>query len=263
MLKKTRQQRYRFFVVLASLLVRFVRQSGFGLAGQTFLNTSSCSRGAPNSSVVAANEKRSGLFNGPKHCGIAVLFVTAMLVLPVVVAAEVVERILAVVNGKLVLLTDLERDRIFCPGPVSMAPLVESSADEPYPGLRALINKRLVLSEARRLNVSLLTDSIIEKSRKVLVDRFGGVKSLTLMMAAHGVDQTDLVRLLREHLLILRFLDVRVFPFIRTSRAVKDLSNGKLSSSIAQVRNARASERLENYLSRLRARATIEINPLL
>ncbi len=169
-----------------------------------------------------------------------------MLLVPSVGAGEVVERILAVVNDELLLLTDLEGDRIFCPSPASMTPLAATD-NERYPGLQALINKRLVGSEARRLNISLPSEDIVEESRKILIDRFGGQKSLTSTMAAHGMDQKDVLAMLREHLLIRRFLDVRIFPFIRTS-------------STDEVRNARASKRLERYLSRLRARATIEIN---
>ncbi len=182
-----------------------------------------------------------------KHCSVAVLVMAGMLLFPSVAAAEVVERILAVVNDELVLLTDLERDRVFCPGPASIAPLSAFAADERQPGLQALINKRLVVSEARRLNISLPSEAIVEESRKTLIDRFGGLKSLIATMDAHGIDQEGLLAMLREHLLIRRFLEVRIFPFIRTSSA-------------DEMRNVRASKRLERYLSRLRARATIEIN---
>lgn len=182
-----------------------------------------------------------------KHRSSLVLFITGMLLFPSGAAAAVVERILAVVNDELVLLTDLERDRVFCPGPASIAPLSASAADERYPGLQALINKRLVVSEARRLNISVPSEAIVEESRKTLIDRFGGLKSLTATMAAHGIDQEDVLAMLREHLLIRRFLDVRIFPFIRTLSA-------------DEMRNARASQRLARYLSRLRTRATIEIN---
>jgi len=171
-----------------------------------------------------------------------------MLLFPSLGEAEVVERILAVVNDELVLLTDLERYRIFCPGPASMTPLAASATDgEGYPGLQALINKRLIGFEARRLNISLPSEDIVEESRKTLIDRFGGKKPLTSTMAAQGMDQKDVLEMLREHLLIRRFLDMQIFPFIRRS-------------SSDEVRNARASKRLERYLSRLRARATIEIN---
>ena len=184
-----------------------------------------------------------------KHRNFAVFFMAGMLLAPPVAAADVIERILAVITAELVWLTDLERDRVFCPGPASMAPLSASAAAERHPGLQALINKRLVVSEARRLNISLPSEAIVEESRKTLIDRFGGVKSLTSTMDAHGIDQEDVLAMLREHLLIRRFLDVRIFPFIRTSSA-------------DEVRNARASERLERYLSRLRARAAIEINSI-
>ena len=184
-----------------------------------------------------------------------ILFIAGMLLFPSVAAAEIVERILAVVNDELVLFTDLERDRIFCPGPASIAPLASSiSDDERYPGLRALINKRLVVTEARRLNIALPSESIVDESLKTLVDRFGGQKPLATTMAAHGIDQQDVLAMLREHLLIRRFLDVRIFPFIR-------ISPEQPKSSVSAMRNARASKRLERYLSRLRARATIEINP--
>ncbi len=183
-----------------------------------------------------------------KHRSSLVLFITGMFLFPSGAAAEVVERILAVVNDELVLLTDLQRDRVFCPGPASIAPLSAFAADERQPGLQALINKRLVVSEARRLNISVPSETVVEEGRKALIDRFGGLKSLTSTMDAYGIDQEDVLVMLREHLLIRRFLDVRIFPFIRTS-------------SGDEMRNARASQRLKRYLSRLRARATIEINP--
>ena len=182
------------------------------------------------------------------HFFVLFLFMAGTLFFPPVAATEVVERILAVVNDELVLLTDLERDRVFCPSSASMASLAVSAArDEPYPGLQALINKRLVVSEARRLNISLPSTTVVEESRKILIDRFGGLKLLTSTMAAHGIDQEDVLVMLQEHLLIRRFLEVRIFPFIRTS-------------SSDTVRDTRASKRLERYLSRLRARSTIEIN---
>ena len=185
-----------------------------------------------------------------------------MLLVPAYAAAEVVERILAVVNDELVLLTDLERNRAFCPGPASITPLVAAvAADGAYPGLQALINKRLVVSEARRLNISVPADVMVEERRQALIDRLGGVRPLTSMMAAHGVDQDDLLAMLREHLLIRRFLEVRIFPFIRMAPSRGNSPVAMSQSTVDTMRKARASQRLERYLSRLREKATIEINP--
>jgi len=181
---------------------------------------------------------------------------------PIVGEAKVVERVLAVVNGEVIFFTDLSHDRAFSLNSLLLAPLTKlSHFDGRYPGMQALINKKLIISEANRLNIPGPSESSVDVQYKMMVDRFGGLKALAATMAQYGLDHNDLLEIVTANLLIKNFLEMRIFPFIRDFPVADGFASHGSREGDDQIWRARAIKRLEIYLARLKSRAMIEINP--
>ena len=181
---------------------------------------------------------------------------------PTVGEAKVVERVLAVVNDEVIFFTDLSHDRAFSLNSLLLPPLTKlSPLDGRYPGMQALINKKLIISEANRLNISGPSQSSVDVQYKMMVDRFGGLKALATTMARYGLDHNDLLEIVTANLLIKNFLEMRIFPFIRDFPVDDGFASHGSRRGDDQIWRARAIKRLEIYLARLKSRAMIEINP--
>ncbi len=191
-----------------------------------------------------------------------VAFVVASMVFVVSLAhSMLVERVLGAVNETPIFLTDLERDLAFFQESivgVSLSGLGESETHDV--GLEALINKRLLVAEARRLNIPGPAPAVLSDRLTRLRDRLGGAEALTGMMTEHGMNQEDLSSMLREQFLVQRFLEARIFPFVRTAIASSHAKGKRHLLSPEETRRALIRKRLAQYVDRLRARATIQVN---
>ena len=117
-------------------------------------------------------------------------------------AGELVDRVLAVVGGQVILLSDV---RLF----------LETGLAEPSgaadPALERLIDRRLILDEAARYVVEDPPPAEVDARLREIERRIGGPGSLAAVLAATGYASRDLEQVVRDDLRIERYLALR-FP---------------------------------------------------
>ncbi|HZR45772.1 MAG TPA: hypothetical protein VFA47_03635, partial [Candidatus Manganitrophaceae bacterium] len=184
-------------------------------------------------------------------------------------AAEPAERIAAVVNGEIIFLSDLERYRLF------FEPLekkTETPAD-PMKILEAMINRRLLLKEARRFILEGPTEEETDQRLKRVRQRFKDEPAFLQALDRTGFSLEELKGEIRGELWVERLLQERVQSFIFiTPRQVEQYYQGnaeefkgKKLPEVEPVIRKRLTEEREalktrEYLARLREHADIQIN---
>ena len=165
----------------------------------------------------------------PRACG-AVL--ACLLPLPAATAPLVVERILAVVDGRPVLLSEVR--------------VVEQvTGQDRARALEALIDERLMFREAARLPQATVTEDEEARALESLLARSGP--------AVAGVPEGDLRKLARRQATILKYVDFRFLPQVRVDDEVEP-----------EAREALAAEdlrrRIEAWVKELRLGADVRYN---
>jgi hypothetical protein len=140
--------------------------------------------------------------------------------------------------------------------------------------LNGLINRRLLLQEARRLKFVEVSDQERAAETEKLAKRFGSDKDFHDFLNGLGATQAEVTRMLGERLLVARFIEKKVGLFVRVSRdeaqAFFDSHatdyHGKRfqdvqKSIVALLTERMISQQLNQYIAELRARADIRINP--
>ena len=130
-------------------------------------------------------------------------------------AQQLLDRILAVVQGQVILLSDV---RLFLD-----AGLVEpSSAVDPVPpALERLIERRLILEEAARYVVEEPAPGELDARMRQIVRHVGGRPALKAALAAVGYTTAALEQVVQEDLRIERYL-ARRFPAAGARQALID-----------------------------------------
>jgi len=179
--------------------------------------------------------------------------------------AEVVEQIIAIVDGHLLFLSDLERHRTF----------FESQEVVPPPDdwVARLIDEQLLDVEARKFIPEAPSDAEVDARMAQLRVRFSD-GSFEAALRATGWAETGLKDALRRHLWIERLLRERVSSFIFVSQESVDAYNQahpdaypglpKLDVQRAIREHLEAEKertKRQDYLQRLRAKAIIQVNP--
>jgi parvulin-like peptidyl-prolyl isomerase len=180
-------------------------------------------------------------------------------------AAVVVDRILAVVDNQLITLSDLQRYRtLFAP------------EANPEDLVQELIDRALLLHEARRFDIDEPTPDELAAAAAELAKRLGGRDRLAAVRAQLGLAPSDLDRLVAEQLLVRRLVEQRIefFVFVNPTE-VDDVYAAEAESErfagmapeeakrqIEQrLFQAKVREKQRSYLARLRTRSTIQLNP--
>jgi len=178
-------------------------------------------------------------------------------------AAEVVERIVAVVDGDLILLSDLKREAVFfAPG---------GDGDEARM-LDRLIDARLLLSEAKRFVPDGPTPAQIEKKEAEVVLQFQNRDAMRLAWQSFGLSEKSFRSMVRKRAWIDQLLEERVNTLIIVSQKAVDAYRKEASpqatasspplddAAIRQIlTQPLAAEKRSAYLLRLRQSAVIEI----
>jgi hypothetical protein len=164
--------------------------------------------------------------------------VAALLVLAAPAAGQsgaTVERILAVVDGRPLLLSEVR--------------LVERLRGLPREqALEAAIEERLMFVQASRLPQTAPSIGETEEAYAGLVEKLGG----------WAEDETALRELARRQATILKYVDFRFRPLVRAERAMRpEAAAGDESSTAA----GELAERIEEWVAELREEAAIRYNP--
>ena len=190
--------------------------------------------------------------------------------------AIVLDRILAVVNGELISLGDVEGDLVFF-GKVEGLPHVDRKGNLPdfaiRSGIRELINRRLLLAEAKKFDVEDPTEMQIRQELQFIQNRFPSSEAFEMALRQNAITLEDLRQGVKEHLRVDRFIDQRIRFFVivlpeEVSRYYSE-NQGKfqdktfeeaekeIENSLSEIKTK---DKLEAYLSNLKAKASIQIN---
>ena len=148
---------------------------------------------------------------------------------------QLVDRILAVVEGQVILLTDVQAFLYLglLPRPEEPDPIPEA--------LTALIERRLVLEEAARFPVDAPPASAVMSRMTQLVDGVGGDETATQVLAEVGYTVDDLRQVVLDNLRVERYL-ARRFPVGEPSSEAQYQARQQL---------------IDNWVSSLLARAMV------
>ena len=133
-----------------------------------------------------------------------VVLLLGVFVMPVVpVAAEVIDRVLAVVNGDLITLTDVTAARELGLVPAGSAP------DPVRAALSSLIDRSLELDEVERYAPPEPSADAVDREVAVVRARFPEPRAFEAALARSGIDLQHLRQVVRENLRIRAYLDQR------------------------------------------------------
>jgi hypothetical protein len=202
----------------------------------------------------------------------AALFFFLLILQASVLQAELVDRIVAAVNSEVITWSDLQHAVGFN---AALAGDARSGKNIQAETLEGLINRRLLVLEARRLKFADVTAQDISAEVDKLRKRFESEKAFSGFLAGLGMTEEQLGRMLGERLLVERFIEKKIGLFVRVSRgdAQKYYDEhpgdfqGKRFQEVHKAISAALSEQkldrqLVKYLGELKNRADIRVNPL-
>ncbi len=202
----------------------------------------------------------------------AVLFFFSLFLQASVLQAELVDRIVAAVNSEVITWSDLQHAVGFN---AAFAGGARSGKNIQAETLGGLINRRLLIQEARRLKFADVTEQDIGAEVDKLRKRLGSEKAFAGFLAGLGMTEEQLGRMLGERLLVERFIEKKIGLFVRVNReeAQKYYDEhpgefqGKRFQEVHKAISAALSEQkldrqLVKYLGELKNRADIRVNPL-
>lgn len=194
------------------------------------------------------------------------------IVLPATASAELIDRIVATVNNQVITLSDLRRAVRFNE---EMGGGSRDRKDIEAETLEGLINKLLLLREARRLSLTEVTEQDVGDEIGKVRTRLGSDKAFSDFLQRTEMTLEQLGRMLGERLLVERFVEKKVGLFVRVGRnearkyfdGHPEEFKGKRFPEVSKTITALLSEektgqQITHYLAELRNKADIRINPI-
>jgi hypothetical protein len=194
------------------------------------------------------------------------------IVLPATASAELIDRIVATVNNQVITLRDLRRAVRFNE---EMGGGSRDRKDIEAETLEGLINKLLLLREARRLSLTEVTEQDVGDEIGKVRTRLGSDKAFSDFLQRTEMTLEQLGRMLGERLLVERFVEKKVGLFVRVGRnearkyfdGHPEEFKGKRFPEVSKTITALLSEektgqQITHYLAELRNKADIRINPI-
>ncbi|HUK56006.1 MAG TPA: hypothetical protein VLY20_05045 [Nitrospiria bacterium] len=183
---------------------------------------------------------------------------------PSPVPAVVADRILAVVNNEVIALSDVQEYReVF----------VEKRGADDSTVLNDLIDQKLLLAEAKKLEIPPPSDDDVAAAYKKLRLRFGRAETFDLLKDRLSLTDAEIEQQLKQQLIVHKLIEQRIqfFVFVtpeETDHYLQDHSEEFKSEKPEDARKAvqdsliaeKTNSKLKEYLGRLRAKATIRIN---
>ncbi len=174
-------------------------------------------------------------------------------------AAEVVDRVLAVVGDDIVTLSDLKR---FRQSPGFESRIVEKTTSDP---LEILIRTRLLKKEIGNLNLEVSEADVNSAVQDVIVRNRITMEILREGLASQGQSLEGYKRELRDQIKQMKFMGQVIFPRIHLSEEEISRKTGAKASEEAKLRarmelfQARAPAELAKYIEELRSKVYVEI----
>jgi hypothetical protein len=194
------------------------------------------------------------------------------IIFPATAPAELIDRIVAAVNNEVITLSDLRQAVRFNE---EMGGGSRDRKDIEAETLEGLINKRLLLHEARRLSLTEVTEQDVSDEIGKVRTRLGSDKAFQDFLQRMEMTLEQLGRMLGERLLVERFVEKKVSLFVRVGRnEARNYFDGHpeefkgkrfLEASktiIALLSEEKTGQQITHYLADLRNKADIRINPI-
>src|SRR3990172_8492545 len=194
------------------------------------------------------------------------------IVLPATAPAERIDRVVAAVNNEVITLSDLRQAVRFNE---EMGGASRDRKNIEAETLEGLINKRLLLHEARRLSLAEVTEQDVNAEVGKVRSRLGSDKAFRDFLQRMDMTPEQLGRMLGERLLVERFVEKKVGLFVRVGRdearkyfddhpeEVKGKRFAEVSKAIvALLSEEKTGQQITRYLAELRSKADIRINPI-
>ena len=194
------------------------------------------------------------------------------IVLPATAPAERIDRVVAAVNNEGITLSDLRQAVRFNE---EMGGASRDRKNIEAETLEALINKRLLLHEARRLSLAEVTEQDVNAEVGKVRSRLGSDKAFRDFLQRMDMTPEQLGRMLGERLLVERFVEKKVGLFVRVGRdearkyfddhpeEFKGKRFAEVSKAIvALLSEEKTGQQITRYLAELRSKADIRINPI-
>jgi len=197
--------------------------------------------------------------------------VSIMLALTGEAAAFVIDRIEAVVNGRVITRSEL--------GSAYDAEVLrlEAEGKNPAPGLHteildSLINRILILEDARKFNLVQVTDEEVDKAYNTVRQGFPSEEVFLSALSKEGITPAELKENLRDQILAAKYVDRRIKSFVRVTiedqkkyydenrTRFGDESFEKVQEEINDLLVEKESgKKLDDYLGELRAKSSIQL----
>ena len=205
-----------------------------------------------------------------RHWSVQTTLLVLVLLLPIALQAEPVDRIVATVNTEVITASELS-----CAVALNLR---LGNADKDLIALEAatlegLINRRLLVQEAHRLKFVEVSEQELSAEVENVAKRFASDKEFSDFLAGLDMTRQELARMLGEQLLVERFVEKKVGLFVRVSREeAQSYFNehdaefkGKRFQDVQKMILALLTEQklklqLGQYLAELRSRADIRIS---
>jgi hypothetical protein len=194
------------------------------------------------------------------------------IVLPATAPAERIDRVVAAVNNEVITLSDLRQAVRFNE---EMGGASRDGKNIEAETLEGLINKRLLLHEARRLSLAEVTEQDVNAEVGKVRSRLGSDKAFRDFLQRMDMTPEQLGRMLGERLLVERFVEKKVGLFVRVGRdearkyfddhpeEFKGKRFAEVSKAIvALLSEEKTGQQITRYLAELRSKADIRINPI-
>lgn len=207
----------------------------------------------------------------------AFLLFIALYFIPVwAVGAILLDRILAVVNGEVISLSEVERELFFFRNarPLAADVLQSGFSDEAIQqGIQELIDLKLLLSEARRFDVEEPSEAQVQEKLDSIRNRFSSPQTFENALRHLTTSVEDLRQKIREHWQVDRFIEQRIRFFVivlpdEISRYYSENQERFEGKPLEEVEpeiqkllaEKKEEEKLKEYLSKIKAKASIQVN---
>jgi hypothetical protein len=204
------------------------------------------------------------------HCVSIISVAVLLLALPCAAQTELVDRVVAAVNYEVITWSDLEQAVRFNAALSGGGRDGERLRTETLEGL---INRRLLIQEARRLRFVEVSAQDVSAEVETLRKRFGSDKEFSEFLAGLDMTKEQLDRMLTERLLVERFVEKKIGLFVRVSRdeaqSYYDAHSAEFPGKrflevqrqiMALLYEDKLGRQVEQYLAELRSKADVRVN---
>ena len=178
----------------------------------------------------------------------------------VTVSAEVIDRVLAILPGQIITLSDVEAalDLGLVEAPAGSGPSGVEGADRIAGGLSAVVDRVLMLNEVRRVSPPDPSPAAVDERVARIRQRFSTPAELSRVMAARGLDEAVVRLFAADDLRLAAYLDER---FSAASQPTDEEIRQAGEGARQRLTDERRRSLISAWTAELRRRADVTVLP--